>query len=520
MSSSDGNASEKDASTAKDNKDIAKGAGANFFGFIIRLGSRLPFLILAVSLFGIELYARYGFTIITVEICAAFATFGFKRSLFKFIHDEEYSDKYSIEQVMVSALIWSVIVGAIFTLIVIISAETLANLFEYPQMVSGLRAIAPVIMIIAALDVILAGTRATRKMRYEVVARSIIEPYFLLFSMLALYYLEFNSYGLLIAYVIALTLALVYAFWGFCHLFSFEKTIKARPDLSLIKKLINFSGPTAFHDLAILIFMRMDVFTVKFFFSEAILGVYTVAQQFATTVEKIYQSFYPILAPVMAKNLVEKDFKTVETQMIMVARWILMIQSLLVILSVFYGLAIFEAILPEDSGKMMPLLGASVLFFLMLGETINGGFGMADLPIIYRSPLFNPVISLLMIPLYIIFAYLFTQYTEFGPVGVAMALCLTYFLMNLIRVFIIKRLFGINMICLRVIKVILAALIATGLFKIMMVYAPMDIGSGVGIAAGIPILFIIYGACMFVFAMEQSDKDKVKAKLFQKNISN
>ena len=287
-----------------------------------------------------------------------------------------------------------------------------------------------------------------------------------------------------------------------------------------MKNLLSFSGPTAFHDLALLIFMRMDIFAVKFFFSEAILGVYTIAQQFATSVEKIYQSFYPILAPVMAKNLVEKDFKTVENQMIMVARWILMVQSLLVILCVFYGVAIFEAVLPESSGDIMPILGASVLFFLMLGETINGGFGMADLPIIYRSPFFNPAISLIMIPLYVIFAYCFTQYTGFGPVGIAIALCLTYFVMNTIRVLIINRLFGINMVSIRIVKVFLAALIATGLFKGLMDYMPIDISNGFGIAAGIPILFILYGACIYVFAMEKHDKDKIKSKLFQKNLSN
>ena len=520
MSLSDENAEQKAAQTVKDNKDIAKGAGANFLGFIIRLGSRLPFLIIAVALFGAELYGRYNYTITTIEICAAFATFGFKRSLFKFIHDKEYAGKYTLEQVMISALLCSLIVGAIFTIIIIASAGLLAALFDYPEMVTGLRTLAPMVMIITALDVILAGTRATRKMRYEVVSRSIVEPYVLLFAMLGLYYAGFDTYGLLIAYSIALIAALIYAIWGFCDLYTFSKSIRARPNFKLMKNLLSFSGPTAFHDLALLIFMRMDIFAVKFFFSEAILGVYTIAQQFATSVEKIYQSFYPILAPVMAKNLVEKDFKTVENQMIMVARWILMVQSLLVILCVFYGVAIFEAVLPESSGDIMPILGASVLFFLMLGETINGGFGMADLPIIYRSPFFNPAISLIMIPLYVIFAYCFTQYTGFGPVGIAIALCLTYFVMNTIRVLIINRLFGINMVSIRIVKVFLAALIATGLFKGLMDYMPIDISNGFGIAAGIPILFILYGACIYVFAMEKHDKDKIKSKLFQKNLSN
>ena len=75
MSLSDENAELKAARTDQDNKDITQGASLNFLGFIIRLGSRLPFLIIAVALFGSELYGRYNYTITTVEICAAFATF-------------------------------------------------------------------------------------------------------------------------------------------------------------------------------------------------------------------------------------------------------------------------------------------------------------------------------------------------------------------------------------------------------------------------------------------------------------
>jgi O-antigen/teichoic acid export membrane protein len=232
--------------------------------------------------------------------------------------------------------------------------------------------------------------------------------------MLLFFYMGYTTFGLLMAYAVALIAALIYAICGFCHLFSLENTIKARPSLTLMRRLMRFSGPTAFHDLALLTFMRMDIFAVKFFFSEAILGVYTIAQQFATSVEKIYQSFYPILAPVMAKSLVEKDFKTIEQQMIMVSRWILMIQSILVILCIFYGEAIFIAILPDGTDPNMAINGGIVLFFLMVGETINGGFGMADLPVIYRTPLFNPIISLTMIPIYIVLAYLFTQYTSYA----------------------------------------------------------------------------------------------------------
>ena len=518
MSSTDENADSKANDLAKDNKDIAKGAGANFFGFIVRLGSRLPFLIFAIALFGNELYGRYIFTITTVEICAAFAAFGFKRSLFKFIHDDEYSDKYTSEQIMLTAIIWSIVVGGVFTVLVYVGADLLSLAFDYPEMVDGLKMLAPIIIVITALDVILAGTRATRKMRYEVIARSIIEPYTLLGSTLVFYFMGFTSYGLLMGYALALTVALIYAVWSFCHLYSFERIYQSKPSLKLMKRLAKFSGPTAFHDLALLVFMRMDVFTVTYFFSETVLGVYNIAQQFATSVEKIYQSFYPILSPVMAKNFVKKDFETIETQMVMVSRWILMIQSILVILSFFYGETIYAAILATDTATDISFVavGAAILVFLMIGETINGGFGLADLPIIYRTPHFNPIISLTMIPVYIILAYILTQQMNFGAVGVAMALCTTYFLMNLTRVLLINRLFGINILQLRTLKVIVAAVIAASLYKAVVLYSPIDLLYGWGIAAGLPIVFILYGISLIMFAMEKHDIQKIKAKFSSK----
>jgi len=474
------------------------------------LGSRLPFLILAVALFGNELYGRYNYTITTIEIAAAFATFGFKRSLFKFIHDQAYADKYTIEQVIISALVWSLIVGLILMTALMMGAGLLADIFDYPQMIDGLIGLAPIILIITMVDVLLAGTRATRKMRYEVLSRSMVEPYALLGSMLLLYYLGFREYGLLIAYAIALVAALVVAIWGCCSLFSLKNFLKARPSVNLIRDISKFSAPTAFHDLALLVFMRMDIFTVKFFFSEAVLGIYTIAQQFATSVEKIYQSFYPILAPVMSKSLVEKDYPRVERALVMVSRWILMVQGLIVVWSVFYGPTVMGAVAEDGTDPSLVILGATILVYLMIGETINGGFGTTDLPLIYRSPMFNPLISLVMIPLYVLMASIFTQYFE--AEGVAISLMLTYLIMNMLRVCLIRKLFGINMLQLRLFKIPFAGGLCYLIYGGLLDAIPMDLLHGVGIFLGIPLLIVVYLLCIAVTGLTKEDKEKLAQK--------
>ena len=502
-----------DSGEQKDKKDIAKGAGANFAGFIVRLGSRLPFLFLAVALFGNELYGRYNYTITTIEIMAAFATFGLKRSLFKFIHDREYSRDYAPEQVILTALCWSLMVGAVLTGILILSANALAAFFDYPQMVDGLVTLAPIILVITSVDVILSGTRATRKMRYEVWSRSIVEPYVLLGAMLLFYTLGYREKGLLMAYAVALLAALAVAIWGALRLYSFKNFVCKPPCFQLIRRIAGFSAPTAFHDMALLIFMRMDIFTVKFFFSEAVLGVYTVAQQFATSVEKIYQSFYPILAPVMSKSLVERDYPRVERHMIMVSRWILMVQCLIVVWAGFYGEAVITAVANDGTDPDILQVGGIILFLLMVGETINGGFGTSDLPLIYKNPLFNPLISLLMIPLYVVMAVLFTQTLGMDAEGVALALMLTYLTMNLLRMILINRLFGIRMWRLKLFKVPFAAGISAGAFYWAKQAIPFDIIHGWGVFLSIPVLILIYVLILVLAGLEPEDKSRIMQKL-------
>lgn len=500
----------------KDKKDIVKGAGVNFLGFIIRLSSRLPFILLVMALFGKELYGRYIFIITIVELGAALAVFGFKRSLFKFIQDPEYSDDHTSEEVIVAALICSFSVGLLMVGVIILSADQLAIWFDYPEMVSGLRKIAPIILVISVVDIMLAGTRFTRSMKYEVIGRSFVEPYVLLFSMLIFYFLDFGEKSLLMAYAISIMAAFLTALWGNAKLFSLRNFIAARPRLSLMYNMFRFSAPTALHDLAILVFMRMDIFTVKFFFAEGVLGIYNVAQQITTSVEKIYQSFYPILAPVMAKNLVEKDYAVVERQMVMVSRWTLMVQCLLVVIAIFYGEAFMELIAGENTDKALLVSSGIVLVFLMIGETVNGGFGMTDMPILYRYPIFNPVISVVMVPLYVVIAAVFVKIFDFGVEGIAMALCSIYILMNLTRVIIVRHLMGINMMQMSLLKVILAAAGCIIIFELLSITLPIDILTGRGSAVGVPLLMIIYVTSIFVCCMTPNDKIKLFARLVRK----
>src|SRR5207244_7879422 len=60
---------------------LAKGGRTNFFGFVIRLLARIPFIFIAGHAYGPELLGRFASAVIAVELAAQFATIGLKRGL-------------------------------------------------------------------------------------------------------------------------------------------------------------------------------------------------------------------------------------------------------------------------------------------------------------------------------------------------------------------------------------------------------------------------------------------------------
>ena len=60
---------------------LARGGRINFFGFVLRLAARLPFLFIAGRMYGAAALGRFAYAILIVEFAAQIATLGLKRGL-------------------------------------------------------------------------------------------------------------------------------------------------------------------------------------------------------------------------------------------------------------------------------------------------------------------------------------------------------------------------------------------------------------------------------------------------------
>ena len=69
-------AAETEAAPSADLAALARGGRINFFGFILRLIARLPFLFIAGRIYGADELGRFAYAVLIVEFAAQLATLG------------------------------------------------------------------------------------------------------------------------------------------------------------------------------------------------------------------------------------------------------------------------------------------------------------------------------------------------------------------------------------------------------------------------------------------------------------
>ena len=66
---------------------IVRGAGATAFGFVLRFGARLLFLLAAGRLFGAAGFGAYAVAVAVVEVAVGVASLGMKKVLFQLLEE-------------------------------------------------------------------------------------------------------------------------------------------------------------------------------------------------------------------------------------------------------------------------------------------------------------------------------------------------------------------------------------------------------------------------------------------------
>jgi O-antigen/teichoic acid export membrane protein len=360
---------------------LARGGRINFFGFVLRLMARLPFLFIAGRMYGAEQLGRFAYAVLIVEFAAQLATLGLKRGLAQQLAK---TDKPHV-CVVADALLVAAIGSAVAMTILAIFPQAMFPNSE----ITGMEWALPVtVFALAWSDICLAALAYRHDVTSTVRARAIVEPWTISIAAFGWYFISVRD-GLIIAYALSMVGALVASIIPFIR--SYGLPHGWSPDPGTLWSLARRNLPVAAADAVEWGSRRIDIAVLGLFFAPKIVGIYYVAQQVASLPSKLKTSFDPILGPVISRNLAEGDKGAVAKQVRQVGFWVIAAQG---------GVALALGIPGE---AVMGLVGAgfvagtAALGFLLAAEVVAATAAVSEAALIYCARHRNMVISLGMI---------------------------------------------------------------------------------------------------------------------------
>jgi O-antigen/teichoic acid export membrane protein len=414
-------------------RTIKQGAVTTALGFAIRFGARILFLYIAARLFGVALFGAYSLAVAAIELAVSVGGLGSKRLLFKYL--DEAGDRAPIHVVIDSVL---AVFGACMALAAVIIAvvSVLPETLLAANVAMGLAVLAPMIAGQALLDVTLAATRWTHVLRYEVTARSIVEPYVGVAAALAAYALGWSETGLLVSYWAGTLAALGYAAFGLRRAYGGLGLRTYRFHPASIAALVRSSASATLNEGLQGLFGRVDMYLVGFFLGEVGAGIYGMARQIRTPVRQVRQSFDGLLNPIIARTIATRGPGHTGLATAAASRLILAVQLPVLVALVLIGEPLLAWFGPGF------VVGYWAMVLLTAAEMFQGAFSVSDLIILYNRPLAAVRITGANIACNVVAGCLLMG--PFGVTGAALSVMIGVFAGIVLRRLTLRRDFGIT----------------------------------------------------------------------------
>ncbi len=475
-----------------DIKALAKGGRTNFFGFLLRLAARLPFLFIAGRVYGAEALGRFAYAIIIVEFVATLATLGLKRGLAEQL---SATDRPHVH------VVWdALLVGAIASAFAATILGMLPQIMFPNSGINGLEWLLPLtIFALAWSDISLAALAYRLDIGATVRARSVIEPWTISIAAFALSYYSLRD-GLIIAYVISMGAALVASIWPLMKSFGWPHGWRPHP--ASLFMLARRNVPLAAADAIEWGSRRLDIAILGLFFSPAIVGIYYVAQQVASLPQKLKTSFDPILGPVITRNLEAGNRAAVAQQVRQVGFWIIAAQAAIGLALGIPGEGVMGLVGPNF------VAGTTALAFLLIAEVVAATAAVSESALIYVARHLNLWISIGMIGIQaaLSFAFVFILRDEFGvptiwqAAGPALALACALGIASIMKARLLSTLLGAPVSGWR--WPLVWATAAAGVVG----YLATRLPEWLELSLGIPAILAVFGLVVWRFGFTSEDR--------------
>lgn len=406
-----------------DIRDILRGALASLGGFGGRMVARLILMIVAGKLYGPSPLGLLGQIAAITEILAAIAVLGLKRSLPDMLSAE--TDETLHMAIIKEALIACLGLATLLTVILGLAWPFLFTDIDTPMTLYF------AIPAIAFADTAGAAIRFKRIIRWEVIARCVIEPWVFLAAAVALYFLNVSETGLIVAFSLSCLGAAAGISIGLGNAFGWRGILAAPVRLTSVLRIPRKSLPIGVTDIGIMMFRRLDILVLSIVAGHGTTGIYYMAQQIVTIPHKIYQLFEPMMVPVLAKLHHRLRTDIIGSKLAGFCRWTFTLQLAITIPFAIFG------------GQLLGLFGdefasgAIVLAFLLLAELFDGSFALTETALLYARPGIPPRLVMASLVVEVTFIALLAQI--WGAAGAACGFMLSMAGLAFMRLFMLRR---------------------------------------------------------------------------------
>ena len=412
---------------------ILRGGRSAALGFLIRFGARLLFVVVAGRLFGAALFGAYAVAVAVVELAVTVGGAGLKRQIFKLL-DEEQAGR-TPPHILIDAAILVLAASLVCIAPIMLAMAILPGTMVADHTETALLLLAPMILGQSLLDLFLAATRWTHRMRYQVWARSVIEPYAGVAAATLAWALGWRETGLILGYWAGTMAALAYALAGVRACLGPFRLAAWRFAPARIAAIVRETALPTLSDFTNALAGRLDLYLVGLILGEAPAGIYGMAQQVRTPIRQVRQSFDGLLTPIVSRTLTHGGPARTGLATASASRLILAIQLPFLVALAVLGVPLLGAIGPEF------VAGYWAMLLLASAESIQGAFGVSDLIFFYRRPQMVILITLVSASVNVVAGWLLIA--RFGVTGGALAALLAATGAAIARQALLRALFGI-----------------------------------------------------------------------------
>ena len=359
---------------------VLRGAMATGAGFVVKLGARLGFLLIAGRLFGAAAFGAYSIGVAAVESGVGFAGLSLKKVIFQLLDANAATEARPASHVVADA--WLLVLAASGGCALAIMAATALAVGRLP--VAGAAAalfwLAPAIAGQTLVDVTLAASRWRHAIRYEVVGRSIVEPYTQLAVALVGWWAGVPGWALIAGYWAGNITVNAYAFAGLRRCYGPLRLASYRPDRHRLFRLARSLVPNTATEVLGGIYTRADLYLVGALLGARWAGIYSMAQQVRTPLRQVRQSFDGLLVPLVARTLAERGPAATAGAIAAAVRFLVAVQMPFLLAIVAFGQPLLGAFGPGFER------GYAALVLLAAAEALQGSLGLGDLLFVYLLP--------------------------------------------------------------------------------------------------------------------------------------